>query len=131
MPEHVKFDLPCRPGITGMATTVFAREEKILACIPKDQVETFFHSVVLPAKRRLDAEYMARATFRSDLRILVNTVLRRWDTAALDKFIESTAFALKLEAAQGRAAETSYVMRRAHKPLRVHGELDKEEISVI
>jgi lipopolysaccharide/colanic/teichoic acid biosynthesis glycosyltransferase len=92
MPEHVLFDLPCRPGITGMATTVFACEDRILDCVAKDELDAYFHSVVLPAKRRLDVEYMRRATFLSDLRLLVNSVLRRWDTTALDELIVATAF---------------------------------------
>jgi lipopolysaccharide/colanic/teichoic acid biosynthesis glycosyltransferase len=85
LPEYVTFELPCRPGITGMATIVFACEERILARIVKEQVNAYIHAVVLPAKRQLDAEYMARATFLSDLRLLVNTLLRRWNTAALEK----------------------------------------------
>lgn len=92
MPEHAVFDLPCRPGITGMATTVFACEERILGSVAADQLDAYFHSIVLPAKHRLDAEYLAQATFSSDLRLLVNSVLRRWDTTALDEFIVATAF---------------------------------------
>ncbi len=90
--EHVIFDPPCRPGVTGLATIVFAREEKILSCVARNRLEHYFHSVVLPAKRQLDSAYMARATFLSDLRLLANSVLRRWDTAALDGFIAHTAF---------------------------------------
>ena len=100
MQEHIQFDLPCRPGITGMATTVFACEEKMLARVPTEELETYFHSVILPAKRHLDAEYMARATFGSDLCILVNSVLRRWDTGAFSEFVESTVLASKDGATQ-------------------------------
>ncbi len=115
MREHVQFDLPCRPGITGMATTVFACEERILASIPKDHMETYFHTLILPTKRLLDVEYMARATFSSDFRILVNTVVRRWDTKALDEFIESTAHSLKDRAAQERMSAAADSVRRAQK----------------
>lgn len=87
MREHVVSELPCRPGITGMATSVFAREEAILARVPKDQLEAYFHNVVLPAKRQLDSDYMARATFYSDFQLIVNSVLRRWDKGALEGFL--------------------------------------------
>jgi len=95
MPEHVMFELPCRPGITGMATTVFACEERILARVPKEQLDDYYHEVVLPAKRELDAEYMACADFASDLRLIVNSVLRRWDTAALDEILVATSAAME------------------------------------
>ena len=77
--EHVVADLPCRPGVTGAATLAFAREEAMLAGIPQHQVNDYYHILVLPAKRHLDAVYMARATFLSDLDLIKRTLLRRWD----------------------------------------------------
>ena len=87
MPEHVISPLSCRPGITGLATIVFADEEVVLARVPPDQLDAFYLTVVLPMKRQLDARYMARATVLSDLQILVKSVLRRWDNAALEALI--------------------------------------------
>jgi hypothetical protein len=84
LPEHVVSNPSCRPGITGAATIVFAREELILDQVPKHLLESCYHTVVLPAKRRLDAEYMACATFRSDLKLIVESVLRRWDTSVME-----------------------------------------------
>jgi len=84
MPQHVISHLPCRPGITGAATIAFAREEAILDRVPRHHLESYYYSVVLPAKRRLDAEYMARATFFSDLKIIVKSVLRRWDNSIME-----------------------------------------------
>ena len=79
LPEHVVAHLPCRPGVTGAATLAFAREEAMLARIPQHQVEDYYHVLVLPAKRYLDAAYMAQATFLSDLKLIAKTLLRRWD----------------------------------------------------
>lgn len=87
MPEHVISPLSCRPGITGLATIVFADEEVVLARVPPDQLDAFYLTVVLPAKLQLDSRYMARATVLSDLQILVKSVLRRWDNAALEALI--------------------------------------------
>jgi len=93
MPEHVIFRLSCRPGITGPATMVFADEETVLARVPADQLDAFYHAVVLPAKLQLDARYMARATVVSDLQILVKSVLRRWDNAALEALVFTSSAA--------------------------------------
>ncbi|WP_420237385.1 sugar transferase [Telmatobacter bradus] len=89
LPEHSKTVqiLNCKPGITGAATVAFAREEVALARIPHENLDAFYHDVVLPAKLRLDAEYMANATFYSDFALLINTVLRRWDNAFLEELL--------------------------------------------
>jgi lipopolysaccharide/colanic/teichoic acid biosynthesis glycosyltransferase len=79
LPEHMVLDLPCRPGITGAATLAFAREETILDRIPRHRLESYYHNIVLPTKHHLDTEYMARASFLSDLRIIARSVFRRWD----------------------------------------------------
>lgn len=92
MPEHLIADLPWRPGITGAATIAFAREELVLDRVPKHQLESYYHAVVLPAKRRLDTEYMARATFFSDFKLIVDSVLRRWDTSVMEELLNIGAF---------------------------------------
>jgi lipopolysaccharide/colanic/teichoic acid biosynthesis glycosyltransferase len=84
MPEHVIDDLPCRPGITGAATIAFAREESVLDRVPKQHLDSFYHFAVLPAKRKLDSDYMAGATFSSDFEIIINSVLRRWDDSVME-----------------------------------------------
>jgi lipopolysaccharide/colanic/teichoic acid biosynthesis glycosyltransferase len=83
MREYEFRDPQCRPGITGAATVVFAREEALLERVPRLRLREFYHSKVMPAKYQLDAEYAARATFISDLKLLLGTALRRWDTRAL------------------------------------------------
>ena len=92
MREHVLCDLPCRPGITGAATIAYAREEAVLDRVPKHHLENYYHAVVLPAKRRLDSEYMARATFLSDFKLIVDSVLRRWDTSVMEELLNTGAF---------------------------------------
>jgi lipopolysaccharide/colanic/teichoic acid biosynthesis glycosyltransferase len=92
MPEHVKVNLYCRPGITGAATIAFAREETILDRVPRHSLDAYYHKVVLPTKRRLDAEYMANATFSSDLKLIVDSVLRRWDGSVADALLEAESF---------------------------------------
>ena len=92
LPEHAISNVPCRAGITGAATIAFAREESILDRIPKSHLDSFYHSVVLPAKHKLDEEYMARATFSSDLKLIVDSVLRHWDTKIIEGLLTEWAF---------------------------------------
>jgi len=83
LPEHCN-EMPrfaCRPGITGAATVAFAREEEFLADVPKQVLDSYYHAVVLPAKLQLDVEYTAQATFASDFRLIISSILRRWDNS--------------------------------------------------
>jgi lipopolysaccharide/colanic/teichoic acid biosynthesis glycosyltransferase len=89
--EHRISVLPCRPGVTGAATIAFADEETMLDRISKHRLESWYQSVVLPAKRRLDSEYMARATFLSDLQLIVKSVLRRWNSSAIEDLVGTEA----------------------------------------
>jgi lipopolysaccharide/colanic/teichoic acid biosynthesis glycosyltransferase len=87
--EHQIGELECRPGITGAATLAFARKESFLARLPKHNLEQYYHQRILPAKHQLDADYMARATFLSDLKVLFDTVLRRWDTSIMEELMSA------------------------------------------
>ena len=78
LPEHQVANFAWRPGITGAATYAFACEEEFLATVPAHQLDIYYHRRILPAKHKLDTDYMRRASFRSDLRLLVDTMLRRW-----------------------------------------------------
>lgn len=92
IPEHQIGTLSCRPGITGAATIAFAREEMVLARVPKHYLNTYYHSTILPAKHRLDTEYMARATFLSDLKLIFDSILRRWDSSVMYSLIYTEQF---------------------------------------
>jgi lipopolysaccharide/colanic/teichoic acid biosynthesis glycosyltransferase len=84
VPEQQLEPLPCRPGLTGPATLQFAREESFLLQVPQDSLAEFYNSTVLPAKFRLDADYLRRATLGSDLRILLDTIMCRWARNPMD-----------------------------------------------
>lgn len=84
VPEQQPEPLPCRPGITGVAALAFVREESVLQELPPQLVNRFYQQQILPAKLRLDAAYMSKATLRSDLRIIFDTVTGRWRRYAMD-----------------------------------------------
>jgi lipopolysaccharide/colanic/teichoic acid biosynthesis glycosyltransferase len=74
LPQYMAIEnMPYRPGITGAATLAFRREEEILGRVHPAQVEDFYHRHIKPLKARMDARYMCRATFASDLRIIAST----------------------------------------------------------
>jgi lipopolysaccharide/colanic/teichoic acid biosynthesis glycosyltransferase len=105
MPEHVIGDLACRPGVTGAATMAFASEETVLDRVPQHHLETYYRTVVLPAKHHLDEEYMARATFQSDLKLIVNSILRRWDGGVADSLVEHEKLEREKREAEAKARE--------------------------
>ncbi len=89
LPQHEHLDMQYRPGVTGAATLAFANEEDMLSDVPNDVLEDFHVNVVSPIKKRLDYEYQARATFASDIRMLVDTVLKRHTRLDLSSQIAS------------------------------------------
>lgn len=62
-----------KPGITGAATLQFTEEEKLLATVPPEELETFYLSQVLPEKVRLDLQYAGQASLASDLKLILQT----------------------------------------------------------
>jgi len=106
LPQHQPRRLHSRPGITGRATVVFAKEEEALTRIPVEDLDAFYHSVILPLKQKLDEDYMANATFASDLNLIVVSVLRNWSDRDLLRLLSSSLHAgWKNHAASSRMAE--------------------------
>ena len=67
--------MPYRPGISGVATIVFRREEEILRHIDAEQLDSFYAEQIKPVKAHLDACYMCNATPSSDMRMVTATFL--------------------------------------------------------
>lgn len=55
----------------------------ILQEVAPDDLAGYFCGTILSTKRQLGFEYLQRATIWSDLRILVDTALGRWDSYSL------------------------------------------------
>jgi lipopolysaccharide/colanic/teichoic acid biosynthesis glycosyltransferase len=66
--------LSVRPGLTDPASVKYRDEAGILAASPDPERE--YVSRILPDKIALAREYVARATFSSDLAVLLRTLLR-------------------------------------------------------
>jgi lipopolysaccharide/colanic/teichoic acid biosynthesis glycosyltransferase len=68
-------NMPYRPGITGAATLAYRHEEEILSRIHPSQLDGFYNRHIRPVKARLDARYMCRASFVSDMGLIAATFL--------------------------------------------------------
>jgi lipopolysaccharide/colanic/teichoic acid biosynthesis glycosyltransferase len=60
------------PGITDPASIRYRDEERVLACCPDP--ERAYVASIMPEKIRLNLQYAARATARSDLVVLLRTL---------------------------------------------------------
>ena len=99
--DHHTLDLCVRPGVTGAATLAFASEELLLREIAPEHLEACHHQLVSPRKLELDLDYMARATFRSDLSLLWQTLMRTGRYTSLADLGRWTAPATEAAAADG------------------------------
>lgn len=70
--EEQREVLTVRPGITGVSQLEFRDEEALLA--GREDVEAFYLAVVMPAKLRLDLQYVRERTIPGDLRLLFRTL---------------------------------------------------------
>jgi lipopolysaccharide/colanic/teichoic acid biosynthesis glycosyltransferase len=73
-PEYLPI-VKLRPGVTGWATLHFRHEEELLAGVPEPDTFQFYVGTVLPEKARLALDYATRATFLSDVQIVLRTIL--------------------------------------------------------
>jgi lipopolysaccharide/colanic/teichoic acid biosynthesis glycosyltransferase len=73
--QEALHNMPYRPGITGAATIAFRHEEEILRAVHPGKLETYYNRRIKPLKARMDARYMARATFGSDMGLVLTTAL--------------------------------------------------------
>jgi lipopolysaccharide/colanic/teichoic acid biosynthesis glycosyltransferase len=74
LPHHEALHMEGRPGITGVATLAFRREEELLSKVPEHELDSYYDVWVKPAKARMDLEYIRTATFSSDIKVLWRTL---------------------------------------------------------
>lgn len=64
-----------RPGITGAATIYFKNEEDLLNSI--DDPKIFNDDIIYPLKTKINLEYYNNATIKSDLDLIIQTVINK------------------------------------------------------
>jgi lipopolysaccharide/colanic/teichoic acid biosynthesis glycosyltransferase len=64
--------LSVRPGLTDPASIVYRDEEKVLA--QYDDAEKIYTEKIMPAKLKLNLSYIEKATFLTDLGIIIKTL---------------------------------------------------------
>jgi len=65
-----------RPGMTGIASLMFAHEERILQTVPEDAQEQYHADILSPLKRHYDLRYSETATLSLDIEIIVRTAFK-------------------------------------------------------
>lgn len=74
-PADLREQVLCvRPGITDPASLAFSHEAELLAASPDPERE--YREVILPAKLQLSADYAARASLLTDLKLIFATLAR-------------------------------------------------------
>jgi lipopolysaccharide/colanic/teichoic acid biosynthesis glycosyltransferase len=80
VPEYVSLEsaiwravLQVRPGITDLATLLFRNEEAVVAL--SGNPDKFYREMVLPAKLRLNLEYLRTRSFFRDVKLIWLTIL--------------------------------------------------------
>lgn len=74
LPQYEQLhNMPYRPGITGAATLYFRNEEEMLRTVSRANLDAFYAQYIQPVKAQLDADYMANATFLTDLKLIAST----------------------------------------------------------
>lgn len=63
-----------RPGITGAGSLAFRNQEQLLCLVYRDNIEDVHNQLLLPARCEVDSAYLRAATFRSDLRVILETI---------------------------------------------------------
>jgi lipopolysaccharide/colanic/teichoic acid biosynthesis glycosyltransferase len=99
VPRHQIHPLQYRPGITGAASLAFRNEEHILHRVAHDALDEYQVHVLMPLKGKIDSNYMHRATFLSDLRILFATAFGRGERIDHDSLSEFQDSLLSLDLA--------------------------------
>lgn len=64
-----------RPGITGAATIYFKNEEELLNSV--DDPKIFNDNIIYPLKTKINLEYYHNATIKSDLDLIIQTVINK------------------------------------------------------
>lgn len=76
VPEQASSLLSARPGLTGIASLIFADEEGILQNVPDDAQEQYHAQILSPLKVRYDLQYVEAASLSLDIEIIVRTVIK-------------------------------------------------------
>ncbi|HEX4007889.1 MAG TPA: sugar transferase [Acidobacteriaceae bacterium] len=130
LPHHEALHMACRPGITGVATLAFRKEEEFLSGIPEHELEAFYELFVKPAKARMDIDYIRTATFVSDFLVL-------WRTAASCAFGSAESLAIPAEivarhastwAVSGNADSSGALLSRSSQQNSLHAAGLRSEI---
>lgn len=120
MPHHQTYTLRVRPGVTGAASLAFRDEERFLHHVPEHALDACQISLLMPLKRELDDEYLANATFFSDLGVLWRTIAGSHRVADRERVGDLQVSLMSLSQALGPSVVPAAMRAHAdsHRPFR-------------
>ncbi len=107
LPHHQTYTLQVRPGVTGAASLAFRDEERFLHHVPEHALDDCQINVLMPLKRELDDEYLATATFLSDIGLLWRTVSGSRTVTDLERIGNLQVSLVSLSQALGQSGAAS------------------------
>ena len=103
VPHHQTYTLLARPGVTGAATLAFRDEEDFLHHVPDHALDACQINLLMPLKREIDDEYLANATFLTDLNVLLRTVWKSHKSADKERVCDLQISLVSLSQALGQS----------------------------
>lgn len=114
LPHHQTYTLRVRPGVTGAASLAFRDEERFLHHVPEHALDTCQIKLLMPLKRELDDEYLANASFGSDLILLWRTVSGKHKPADQERVCDLQVSLVSLSQALGQSVSSSAYKAAGH-----------------
>ncbi|HMD81938.1 MAG TPA: sugar transferase, partial [Anaerolineales bacterium] len=101
--------LVVRPGLTDLASLKYINESSVLACFPNP--EEAYQTKILPEKLKLAKLYVRHMSFRLDVAILVQTLLRMMNSSYVACAMPELGVAPKAPSAFPWARATSLIVK--------------------
>jgi lipopolysaccharide/colanic/teichoic acid biosynthesis glycosyltransferase len=116
VPHHQTYTLRVRPGITGAASLAFRDEEDFLHHVPDHALDACQINLLMPLKREIDDEYLAQASFFTDMDLLFRTLWNSNKKTDKEKISSLQISLVSLSQALGQSVEPEPMVSHQGNP---------------